>query len=60
MIEPRFTKGQSVIVSPPMTPCARHRGIIIRKAKHGWRVCFDAWGMGIIETMPESALEPLP
>ncbi len=56
MTAPTFTIGQAVIVSPPMTPCARHRGQIVRKAKHGWRVRFDAWGMMITETMPESAL----
>lgn len=58
MIAPQFTAGQAVIVSPPMTPCARHAGHIIRKAKYGWRVRFDAWGMVITETMPESALRP--
>jgi hypothetical protein len=56
MSAPQFTIGQAVIVSPPMTPCARHSGRIVRKAKHGWRVRFDAWGMMITETMPESAL----
>jgi hypothetical protein len=59
MSTPQFTIGQAVIVSPPMTPCARHKGQIVRKAKHGWRVRFDAWGMTLTETMPESALRPL-
>lgn len=56
MTAPQFTIGQAVTVSPPMTPCARHRGQIVRKAKYGWRVRFDAWGMMLTETMPESAL----
>lgn len=54
-----FAIGQSVIVSPPMTPLARHHGTILRKAKHGWRVRFDAWGMMLTETLPERALAPL-
>ncbi len=59
MNAPPFAVGQSVIVSPPMTPCARHRGKIIRKAKYGWRVQFDAWGMTLTETLPERALAPI-
>lgn len=55
-----FAIGQSVIVSPPMTPMARHRGTILRKAKYGWRVRFDAWGMACTETLPETALELVP
>jgi hypothetical protein len=55
-----FTKGQSVIVTPPMTPLARHEGTIVRKARHGWRVQFNAWGMMLTETLPESALEARP
>lgn len=53
-----FTIGQAVIVSPPMTPMARHSGVIIRKAKHGWRVRFDAWGMMLTETVSERHLQP--
>ncbi len=58
MKAPGFAIGQLVTVTPPMTPMARHRGQIVRKARHGWRVRFDAWGMMITETMPESALAP--
>lgn len=54
-----YTIGQSVTVTPPMTPMARHQGTILRKARHGWRVRFDAWGMLITETMPEAALQPI-
>lgn len=53
-----FAKGQRVIVSPPMTPMARHPGEIIGKRKHGWRVRFDAWGMTLTETMPARAIGP--
>ncbi len=53
-----FTIGQSVIVAPPMTPMARHPGKITRKAKHGWRVQYDAWGMRCTETFSEGALTP--
>lgn len=53
-----FAIGQRVTVAPPMTPLARHPGTIQRKAKHGWRVRFDAWGMMTTETLPESALSP--
>lgn len=55
-----FSAGQSVIVSPPMTPMARHRGQIVRKAKHGWRVRFDAWGMQITETLSEREIQTIP
>jgi hypothetical protein len=41
-----------------MTPLARHSGTILRKAKHGWRVRFDAWGMLRTETMAERHLSP--
>lgn len=51
-----FQPGQSVIVSPPMTPLARHSGKILRKAKYGWRVEFNAWGMTLRETLPERCL----
>jgi hypothetical protein len=53
-----FCPGMAVTVSPPMTPLARHSGTILRKAKHGWRVRFDAWGMLRTETMAERHLSP--
>jgi hypothetical protein len=42
-----------------MTPCARHAGQIVRKAKHGWRVRYDAWGAMFTDTFSESALSPI-
>lgn len=51
-----LAKGAAVIVAPPMTPCARHRGVILRKSPSGWRVRFNAWGVDVTETMPASAL----
>lgn len=57
---PKFAKGARVYVSPPMTPLARHSGQIIRRARHGWRVEFNAWGMIIRESMPERCLQLAP
>lgn len=51
-----FENGQSVIVSPPMTPLARHPGTIVRPGKHGWRVRFNAWGMILTETIPANCI----
>lgn len=51
-----YAKGQRVVVSPPMTPMARHQGEIVGKRKHGWRVRFDAWGMALTETIPSSCI----
>lgn len=56
MIAPPFAVGQSVIVSPPMTPLARHPGVIVRKAKYGWRVRYDSWGVMFTDTFSERAL----
>lgn len=52
-----FAIGQEVTVTPPMTPMARHTGRIIAKAKYGWKVRFDAWGMMLTEVLPERAIE---
>lgn len=51
-----YYTGQHVLVSPPMTPMARHDGIIIRRARYGWRVRYDAWGVWLTETVPERCL----
>lgn len=56
---PAFTKGQPVLVRPPMTPLAVHRGVILRRSPNGWRVRFEAWGMTCTETLPASALSPV-
>lgn len=53
-----FARGQFVTVAPPMTPLARHSGRIIGKARHGWRVEYDAWGMLCRETMPARCISP--
>ena len=53
-----YAKGAPVHVRPPMTPMAQHEGEILGKARYGWRVRFNAWGMMITETMPDSAITP--
>lgn len=51
--------GQAVIVVPQMTPMARHWGKIVRQAKHGWRVEFDAWGVHRIQTLSDREIHAI-
>jgi len=62
---PQLTAGAHVIVTPPMTPMARHEGRILARgrgqlgASGCWRVEFIAWGVRMRETLPASALQPV-
>lgn len=51
-----FRIGQPVHVTPPMTPCASHRGTLLRRSKNGWRVRYCAWGVWYTETFAERHL----
>lgn len=54
-----FKPGQAVIVAPQSTPMARHHGTIVRKAKYGWRVRYDLWGIMATDTFAECRIFPV-